>query len=266
SNLHIYLTKIIIITITIINVITIIITIHNSPFFLEQLSMLISSGFYTAPSKTPLESCSYSSIYKKAGIRQYLIVLENVERCCGYFLMVFKLQFVKITAIGASTEDFTTIFYYQAHSKLEITKVASSVASKLSKILDVYKSIARVLTVVNKTQKENLRKFYKGKKYKPLDLQPKKTHAAEDGQIKQKDKYMSKSNTYCQLHTIPHDKANLQDIKYNVHPFEKVLQTVGQSLLPQLFICQFLVIRCPNHFNIIFIHVHKPRLLNQNHY
>ncbi|CAI9161034.1 unnamed protein product [Rangifer tarandus platyrhynchus] len=27
------------------------------------------------------------------------------------------------------------------------------------------------------TQKENLRKFYKGKKYKPLDLQPKKTRA-----------------------------------------------------------------------------------------
>ncbi|KAG5197549.1 hypothetical protein MJG53_016409 [Ovis ammon polii x Ovis aries] len=28
-----------------------------------------------------------------------------------------------------------------------------------------------------KTQKENLRKFYKGKKYKPLDLRPKKTRA-----------------------------------------------------------------------------------------
>lgn len=41
-------------------------------------------------------------------------------RCCGYFLMVFKLQFIKITAIGASTEDFTTIFYYQAHSKVNM--------------------------------------------------------------------------------------------------------------------------------------------------
>ncbi|EPQ17613.1 60S ribosomal protein L35 [Myotis brandtii] len=30
---------------------------------------------------------------------------------------------------------------------------------------------------VAKTQKENLRKFYKGKKYKPLDLRPKKTCA-----------------------------------------------------------------------------------------
>ncbi|XP_035759028.1 60S ribosomal protein L35 [Egretta garzetta] len=41
----------------------------------------------------------------------------------------------------------------------------------------VRKSIARVLTVINQTQKENLRKFYKGKKYKPLDLRPKKTRA-----------------------------------------------------------------------------------------
>ncbi|XP_042854279.1 60S ribosomal protein L35-like [Panthera tigris] len=50
-------------------------------------------------------------------------------------------------------------------------------ASKLSKIRVVRKSIARVLTVINQTQKENLRKFYKGKKYKPLDLRPKKTRA-----------------------------------------------------------------------------------------
>ncbi|KAM7132340.1 large ribosomal subunit protein uL29-like [Molossus nigricans] len=55
--------------------------------------------------------------------------------------------------------------------------VTGGVASKLSKIRVVRQSIARVLTVINQTQKENLRKFYKGKKYKPLDLQPKKTHA-----------------------------------------------------------------------------------------
>ncbi len=39
------------------------------------------------------------------------------------------------------------------------------------------KSIARVLTVIHQTQKENLRKFYKNKKYKPIDLRPKKTRA-----------------------------------------------------------------------------------------
>lgn len=42
---------------------------------------------------------------------------------------------------------------------------------------EVRKSIARVLTVINQTQKDNLRKFYKGKKYKPKDLRPRKTRA-----------------------------------------------------------------------------------------
>ena len=41
----------------------------------------------------------------------------------------------------------------------------------------VRKSIARVLTVINQTQKENLRKFYKGKKYIPKDLRNRKTRA-----------------------------------------------------------------------------------------
>ncbi|XP_068929709.1 large ribosomal subunit protein uL29-like [Petaurus breviceps papuanus] len=61
-------------------------------------------------------------------------------------------------------------------SQLRVAKVTGGAASKLSKIRVVRKSIAQVLTVINQTQKENLRKFYKGKKYKPLDLQPKKTH------------------------------------------------------------------------------------------
>jgi large subunit ribosomal protein L35e len=33
------------------------------------------------------------------------------------------------------------------------------------------------LTVINQTQKDNLRKFYKGKQYKPIDLRRKKTRA-----------------------------------------------------------------------------------------
>lgn len=42
---------------------------------------------------------------------------------------------------------------------------------------DVRKSIARVLTVINTTQRQQLRIFYKGKKYIPLDLRPKQTRA-----------------------------------------------------------------------------------------
>uniref|UniRef100_A0A667HQ26 Large ribosomal subunit protein uL29 n=1 Tax=Lynx canadensis TaxID=61383 RepID=A0A667HQ26_LYNCA len=46
-------------------------------------------------------------------------------------------------------------------SQLRVAKVTGGAASKLSKIRVVRKSIARVLTVINQTQKENLRKFYK---------------------------------------------------------------------------------------------------------
>ena len=41
----------------------------------------------------------------------------------------------------------------------------------------VRKSIACVLTVISHNQRENLRKLYRKKKYKPLDLRWKKTRA-----------------------------------------------------------------------------------------
>merc|ERR1712113_768035 len=62
-------------------------------------------------------------------------------------------------------------------SQLRVAKVTGGAASKLSKIRIVRKSIARVLTVINQTQKENLRKFHHDKKYKPKDLRQKKTRA-----------------------------------------------------------------------------------------
>ncbi|KAL1763331.1 60S ribosomal protein L35 [Sigmodon hispidus] len=63
-------------------------------------------------------------------------------------------------------------------SQLPIAKVTGGPASKLSKIRVARKSIAHVLSAINQTQKENLRKFYKGKKHNPLDLRPKKTRAS----------------------------------------------------------------------------------------
>ena len=54
----------------------------------------------------------------------------------------------------------------------------------------VRKGIARVLTVIHETQKENLRKFYKNAKYKPLDLRRKLTRAKRraltKGELKRK--------------------------------------------------------------------------------
>merc|ERR1712203_1238714 len=60
---------------------------------------------------------------------------------------------------------------------LRVASVTGGAASKLSKIRVVRKSIARVYIVMHQKQKENLMKLYRGKKYKPLDLRPKKTRA-----------------------------------------------------------------------------------------
>ncbi|EED84673.1 60S ribosomal protein L35 [Postia placenta Mad-698-R] len=60
---------------------------------------------------------------------------------------------------------------------LRVQKIAGGSAAKLTKINTVRKSIARVLTVMNQKQRQNLREFYKNKKYLPLDLRPKKTRA-----------------------------------------------------------------------------------------
>ncbi|TFK55705.1 ribosomal protein L35 [Heliocybe sulcata] len=60
---------------------------------------------------------------------------------------------------------------------LRVQKVVGGSASKLTKINSVRKSIARVLTVMNQKQRQNLREFYKNKKYLPLDLRPKRTRA-----------------------------------------------------------------------------------------
>jgi large subunit ribosomal protein L35e len=52
--------------------------------------------------------------------------------------------------------------------------------TKLTRLLyshDLRKSIAKVLTVINANQRSQLRLFYKGKKYLPLDLRPKQTRA-----------------------------------------------------------------------------------------
>lgn len=71
-------------------------------------------------------------------------------------------------------------------------------ASKLSKIRVVCKSITSALTFINQTQKENLRKFYKGKKYKPLDLWTKKTRAMHHWLNKHKEKLKAQKQRWKQ--------------------------------------------------------------------
>merc|ERR1712180_215471 len=61
--------------------------------------------------------------------------------------------------------------------QLHVAKVTGGAPSKLSKIKVVRKSIARVMTVISQTQRENLQKYYMKKKHVPLDLRSKKTRA-----------------------------------------------------------------------------------------
>jgi len=65
----------------------------------------------------------------------------------------------------------------QELSALRVNQASSATAPKLARISVVRKSIARVLTVIQQTQRSELRKFYAGKKFVPLDLRPKKTRA-----------------------------------------------------------------------------------------
>lgn len=64
----------------------------------------------------------------------------------------------------------------QELANLRVAKVTGGTASKLAKIRIFRRDIARILTVISQSQRENLRKFYKGKK-KPTDLRPKFTRA-----------------------------------------------------------------------------------------
>mmetsp|Transcript_28866 Transcript_28866/g.63210 ORF Transcript_28866/g.63210 Transcript_28866/m.63210 type:complete len:124 (-) Transcript_28866:116-487(-) len=60
---------------------------------------------------------------------------------------------------------------------LRVAKVTGGASNKLSKIKTVRLSIARVLTVITQTTRDELRKAFEGKKYQPADLRQKKTRA-----------------------------------------------------------------------------------------
>lgn len=61
--------------------------------------------------------------------------------------------------------------------ELATLKVQKLSRPSLPRIHTVRKNIARVLTVINANQRENVRAFYAGKKYLPKDLRAKKTRA-----------------------------------------------------------------------------------------
>ena len=79
-------------------------------------------------------------------------------------------------------------------AQLRVAKVSGGAASKLAKIKTVRKAIARILTVYNQKQKAEARKQYKGKKYVPLDLRPKKTKKIRQA-LKAEQKYAKTART-----------------------------------------------------------------------
>lgn len=65
---------------------------------------------------------------------------------------------------------------------------------------DVRKSIARVLTVINANQRAQLRIFYKGKKYLPLDLRAKQTRAIRRRMTKHEQNLVTEKQAKKQRH------------------------------------------------------------------
>jgi large subunit ribosomal protein L35e len=65
---------------------------------------------------------------------------------------------------------------------------------------DVRKSIARVLTVINANQRAQLRIFYKGKKYLPLDLRAKQTRAIRRRMTKHEQNLVTEKQAKKQTH------------------------------------------------------------------
>ncbi|KFZ64381.1 60S ribosomal protein L35, partial [Podiceps cristatus] len=72
-------------------------------------------------------------------------------------------------------------------AQCHVVRVLGENDFKLSKIHVVSKSMARAVAVIGQFQKENWRKFYKGRKHKPLEQWPQMTHGCRHMQNKHKD-------------------------------------------------------------------------------
>ncbi|KAF2472265.1 60S ribosomal protein L35 [Lindgomyces ingoldianus] len=84
--------------------------------------------------------------------------------------------------------------------QLRTSKVAGGASTKLTRIHDVRKGIARVLTVINANQRAQLRLFYKNKKYTPLDLRPKTTRAMRRRLTKHEASLVTEKQKKKQIH------------------------------------------------------------------
>merc|ERR550537_403029 len=87
---------------------------------------------------------------------------------------------VKAFQLRDKTKDELTAQLAQLKTELvelRVAKVTGGGPTKMGKIKEVRKGIARVNTVIRQTQRAHIRKFYAGKKYVPIDVRQKKTRA-----------------------------------------------------------------------------------------
>ena len=79
--------------------------------------------------------------------------------------------------------------YKKELSHLRVAQQSSGTATKLGKIGTMRKNIARILTVLNQNERDNLRKFYADKKFTPKTLRAKLTKRRRQGlQANEKNK------------------------------------------------------------------------------
>ncbi|KAI5952553.1 rpl35 [Candida jiufengensis] len=84
---------------------------------------------------------------------------------------------VKTYELRTKSKDQLELQLVELKKELANLKVQKLQRPSLPKIHVVRKNIARVLTIINLNQRENVKQFYQGKKYQPKDLRAKKTRA-----------------------------------------------------------------------------------------
>ncbi|ODQ78560.1 hypothetical protein BABINDRAFT_168284 [Babjeviella inositovora NRRL Y-12698] len=84
---------------------------------------------------------------------------------------------VKAFELRTKSKDQLELQLVELKKELASLKVQKLTRPSLPKIHTVRKNIARVLTIINLQQRENVAAFYSGKKYQPKDLRAKKTRA-----------------------------------------------------------------------------------------
>ncbi|KAI9502439.1 60S ribosomal protein L35, L29 [Coemansia spiralis] len=88
-----------------------------------------------------------------------------------------KVKVAELREKSAAELTQTLDQYKRELLDLKVQQVAGAAAAKSSKIRDVRRNIARVLTVITQQARNEVRAQYAGKKYIPKDLRAKKTRA-----------------------------------------------------------------------------------------